>query len=146
MLAIGGIPKTHAQVNKLVAMLGHACRIHIARYNNENVAAMLCLHHKPGIEYMLPVIKQEFRPLQPLSFLIHTALIEACKDSYKYWNFGGTWATQHSLYHFKKGWGATDCPYTYCIMRGDALEKLEKEDFARFSNYFIYPYDKLKTQ
>lgn len=116
----------------------------VARLNGAPVAAMLIFRFNQTVEYITPVIKHEFRPLQPLSFLIWHAMLNAIRDGFRWWNWGGTWATQKSLHHFKAGWGATDQPYSYLVhARPRALEALKRDRQAlasAFPFYFTYPF------
>jgi Uncharacterized protein involved in methicillin resistance len=145
MQAIGGTPKTKKHLMALRKHLSDSSRIFIAQLEGDNVAAMLCLYHKPCIEYFLPAIVHAYRPLQPLSFLIHTAMVNACEQNYQNWNFGGTWHSQRSLYHFKRGWGAEDSSYSYLIIRGCNFTKHIQEISKKFPFYYIYPFSENTT-
>lgn len=150
MAAIGGVPK---QREHLLALRRHIPqnlrKLHLAMLDGKAAAAMLCFYYPPCVEYILPVVKVEYRSQQPVSFLIHTAMVEAIQQGYLYWNFGGTWHTQKSLHKFKAGWGAADHPYSYVIMSGDwGMERIRQygqELCKYFPSYFIYPFYLLET-
>lgn len=116
----------------------------IAKLDGLPVAAMLLLRFNRTVEYITPVIKHEFRSLQPLSFLIWHGMLDAVRSGYRWWNWGGTWVTQKSLHHFKAGWGAQDWPYTYLVhAKSGAIEALKRDRQAvagAFPFYFIYPF------
>lgn len=116
----------------------------IAKLDGVPAAAMLLLLFNRTVEYITPVIKHEYRSLQPLSFLIWHGMLHAVRRGFKWWNWGGTWPTQKSLHHFKAGWGAQDFPYTYLIhAKPDALDALrrDRKAVARvFPYYFTYPF------
>lgn len=145
MAGIGGKAKPETHFAALRAAIPAAWRrLMLAKLDGEPVAAMLLLRYNRTVEYVTPVIKHEFRPLQPLSFLIWHGMLEAARDGFRWWNWGGTWASQKSLHHFKAGWGARDHPYTYIVhAKPEALETLKahpQEVAAAFPFYFTYPF------
>lgn len=120
----------------------------IATCDGEPVAGLLLLYFNRTVEYFTPVVKQEFRPRQPLSFLIYQAMRDAVRKGYRWWNWGGTWASQESLHHFKAGWGARDYPYSYLVTTsetGKSVLKAHKDRLpALFPYYYVYPYSQLE--
>jgi len=143
MQAINVLHKERSHFEKLRKNLGKYARIHLALYEGKPVAALLALYYKPSVEYFVPVITHEYRSSEPLSYIIHTAMIDAVKEGYKYWNFGGTGIFLHSLHHFKATWGAVDCPYSYIIKTTEEGRKLLAKDInvcmAQFPFYYLYP-------
>ena len=149
MNAIGGTSKLYSHFDAIRQFTSKARRIlTLSMLNDEPVAALLCLYQKPCVEYFVPVIKREYRALQPMSFLIMYEMINAVKNNYTYWNFGGTPDSMDSLYHFKAGWGAIDIPYRYFtiiskeknIVRAD-IERL----LSAFPYYFSYPFQLISS-
>jgi hypothetical protein len=119
----------------------------VATSNNRPVAAVLVCFFNKTTEYITPVIKNEYRPQQPLSFLIWHSMLRSVKKGHKYWNWGGTWRSQKSLHHFKSGFGAVDFPYSYMIHASaqsiSRIKNIIDEMHDAFPYYFIFPYDKL---
>jgi hypothetical protein len=145
LAAIGGRAKTWEQFMTLRKCLPESWRrLWIAKKDDRPVAALLLLYFNGTVEYFTPVIDKEFRSHQPLSFLIWHAMLDAATRGYQQWNWGGTWASQHSLHHFKAGWGASDRPYTYLINTTEqALEKLvtnQADIQYAFPFYYTHPY------
>jgi len=124
-------------------------RLYVALKDGQPVAAMLLFFFNKTVEYITPVIKRDFRSLQPLSFLIWSGLVQAVQEGYTRWNWGGTWITQQSLHHFKAGWGARDFPYTYLVhVKPEALGKIQKDAKNyqdQFSFYYLIPYSLLSA-
>jgi hypothetical protein len=122
-------------------------RLMIAELDGVPVAAMLLLLFNRTVEYITPVIKHEYRSLQPLSFLIWHGMLDAVRSGYRWWNWGGTWQSQKSLHHFKAGWGAQDRPYAYLVhAKPDAVDALRRDRQAvtgAFPFYFLYPFNLL---
>jgi lipid II:glycine glycyltransferase (peptidoglycan interpeptide bridge formation enzyme) len=119
-------------------------RLYIAEYDSKVVAALLIFFFKDQVEYFLPVIHKDFRSYQPLSALIYTAMADSIKDKEsKVWNWGGTWATQDTLYRFKKSWNAHDKEYRYHIKTNLSSTVLRginfKEAILEFQNFYLYP-------
>lgn len=148
MLAIGGKAKPREHFDALRRNLPEEWRqISIATLNGEPVAALLLLFYNKTVEYFTPVIKQEYRSLQPLSFLIWNGMVDAVEKGFRWWNWGGTWVSQKTLHHFKAGWGAKDYPYSYLVnasSRGmDALQS-DRDSVARaFPYFYVFPFDQL---
>lgn len=150
MLAIGGKAKPREHFEALRRRLPEEWRqISIASLNNEPVAALLLLYYNKTVEYFTPVVRQQFRSMQPLSFLIWHGMLDAIEKGFAWWNWGGTWASQKTLHHFKAGWGATDYPYSYLIHaspRGmDALHSNKMAVANAFPYYYVFPFDQLSN-
>jgi hypothetical protein len=146
MAAIGGRAKPLAHFEALRATIPQAWRQMLeVRLDNVPVASLLLLRFNRTVEYVTPVIKHEFRSMQPLSYAIWHGMLAAVRDGFRYWNWGGTWASQTTLHHFKAGWGARDRPYQYVIHATDNALKLWQECrrdlIEAYPYYFLYPYD-----
>lgn len=148
MAAVGGKAKPRAHFDAFRAHIAPSRRrLSVAMFDGQPIAAMLLAGFNDTIEYVTPVIKVEHRSRQPLSFLITQGMLDAVRSGYRHWNWGGTWHSQHSLHHFKAGWGAADWPYTYIVCAPDAGLATLKSDATKvasaFPFYYIYPFDRL---
>lgn len=148
IIAIGGKPKPAEHFSAIRKELPASTRrLAVALLEGKPVAAILLLLFNRTVEYITPVIRHSYRPFQPLSFLIWNAMIVAINRGFRWWNWGGTWTNQHSLHHFKAGWGAVDQPYTYLITtQPDFVNRLHQEPakiFEAFPYYYIYPLNAL---
>lgn len=120
--------------------------IFVARKDNEVISALLVLYYNETVEYFTPVIKHEYRSLQPLSLIISTAMIHASNTGYKKWNWGGTWESQEGVYRFKSRWNSKDYKYHYLInvnkteIYNYSIEKLSKD----YEGFYVFPFSKLK--
>jgi Acetyltransferase (GNAT) domain len=123
-------------------------RLSVALHSAKPVAALLILVWNRTVEYLTPVICHDYRSLQPLSFLIWRGMIDAARQGCRWWNWGGTWASQTSLHHFKAGWGATDQPYRYLVSvaksRTRELRACWSDITAAWPYYYIYPISELQ--
>lgn len=148
MAAVGGRAKPwrHFEIFRRV-LPPESRRLSIAVRDTVPVAAMLLFRFNATVDYVTPVVKLEYRSAQPLSFLIWRAMISACEEGFRRWNWGGTWRSQHSLLHFKAGWGAREEPYAYLVCASDEIiERLQREPAAlgsAFDFYYLYPFDQL---
>jgi predicted N-acyltransferase len=139
MAVIGGNAKTYGHIFAIRECIPpQNIRLVVAKINGESIAALLCLVFNKTVEYFIPVIRQEFRSSQPLSFLIWETMVWAIKHGYEIWNWGGTHKELRTLHHFKAGWGAKDMPYTY-------ITKLNKEGYDLLKHFGssignIFPY------
>jgi len=148
MLAMNGRAKPREHFAALRRRLPPAMRrVTLAFSGGEPVAALLLLYFNRTVEYFTPVIRHEHRPRQPLSFLIWHAMLDAAARGYRWWNWGGTWASQKSLHHFKAGWGAVDRPYRYLVCataHGIASLREHRVRLAQVCPYYyLFPYDRL---
>lgn len=148
MAGIGGKAKPREHFQALRRSIPESRRrLYVAHLEGEPVAGLLLLYHNRTVEYITPVIKQAYRSAQPLSFLIWHAMLDAISAGFGWWNWGGTWASQQSLHHFKEGWGAEDRPYTYLVCASSegrerlAMHKHMLADL--FPYYYAYPYAEL---
>ncbi|MDP1801682.1 MAG: peptidoglycan bridge formation glycyltransferase FemA/FemB family protein [Bacteroidota bacterium] len=135
--AINGIPKEKKFFDLIPKFFNNTeYKIYIAEYKGERVGALLLFYFNKTVEYFTPAVIESHRNLQPTSLIIYKAMIEAIKDGYENWNWGGTWLTQGGVYDFKKKWGTTDHHYFY-------YTKIYKEDLYTSSKEFLlqeYPY------
>jgi hypothetical protein len=146
MRAIGGRAKPLAHFEAMRQSIPPAWRQLVqTRLEGQPVASMLLFRFNRTVEYITPVIKHEFRSLQPLSFAIWHGMIDAVRSGFRYWNWGGTWASQTTLHHFKAGWGATDLPYNYVIHASPHARQIWQDRRAAlveaFPYYFLFPFE-----
>ena len=124
---------------------GRGMRLSLACLHGEPIAGLLVIVFGRTVEYLVPAISVEKRTLQPLSFLIWRAMFDCARQGCRIWNWGGTGPSQHSLHHFKAGWGGEDRPYTYLSrVRGSALASFRSSptDFLdAFPYFYLYPMD-----
>jgi hypothetical protein len=148
MAAIGGKPKP-ARFFELAARhfrAGSDYRIHVARIAGEPVAALLTFFAQKTVEYFTPVVRESARESQALSLVIQRAMVEASREGWQHWNWGGTWASQDGVYRFKKRWGTLDEPYHYKIqLNAAALRSASRADIEReYPFFYVLPYSLLE--
>lgn len=121
-------------------------RLYVAADAGRPVAALLLARHRDTVEYLTPVVDAEYRSRQALSFVIYRAMLDAIHDGLRYWNWGGTWPSQQTLFHFKQGWGARESTYSYVVTSRDGglrLSALKPRLGELFPYYYVYPHDRL---
>ena len=145
MLAIGGRPKSKSFFDLILTYLEPEkdWTIFEAYIGTECISSLLVLFFGDNAEYFTPVICSNYRSAQPMSLIVHFAILESAKRGYKYFNFGGTWKSQEGVYRFKKRWDATDIPYTYYInkyVENAIIFKMKPSTLLdSFYGYYIYP-------
>jgi hypothetical protein len=150
LIALKGIVKPRVFFQRVIDIMdaGRDYQIYYAEREGEIIAGLLVFYYKNIVEYYTPAIKLQYRNLQPLSFLIYRAMLDAIKKGYRYFNFGGTWKSQESLYQFKKRWGTKDYPYFYYIKAyGDIshLKKLSRETILQeYPWFYVLPFSELE--
>lgn len=117
----------------------------IAEIDQESISGLLVFYYNKTVEYFTPGTLYEFRNTQPSSLIIHEGMKKAVYNGFKYWNWGGTWKTQHGVYAFKKKWGAKDKMYKYYtkIYDQNILNSSQTDLLENFPNFFVLPFDKL---
>ena len=148
MKVIGGKPKS-IEVFKNIRENFTAVsdyRIYRAKLNGKTAAMVLMFYSNKYCEYFTPVINSEFRSYQPLSALIFQAMCDAAKYKFYYWNWGGTWESQESVYFFKKRWGAKDSQYYYHnkIFDKEYLISNLETIIEEAENFYILPFTKVE--
>ena len=65
----------------------------------------------------------------------------------RYWNWGGTWASQTTLYFFKQRWGAVDRPYRYYtrVFNRELLNATPAQLLKEYPYFFVAPFDRLQV-
>lgn len=149
MAAIGGMAKSSAFFS-LIPQFFEAdtdYKIYVAKKGRDKVAAVLLFYYKDMVEYFTPVIKSEFRALQPLSLLIYNAMIDAATKGYRLWNWGGTWLSQEGVYRFKNRFGAIDREYKYYIRLNNpkVLEASKDELAGQYPGFYTVPFNRLNN-
>lgn len=139
---LGGLPKPIEVFHALRSTFGNDCQLYIGYIDDKPVCGILLLVYAQTIEYFTPVVQEEFRESQALSYLIYKVMTDMAQAGYKQWNWGGTWISQEGVYRFKKRWGSNDFPYRYYSKKGfdkDLLPPIQqlKDDFPY---YYLYKY------
>jgi hypothetical protein len=146
LAAIGGRAKPAEFFSRLPLMTyGRDWRLHVAEQNGEPMAALLTFEAARTVEYVMPVVVESARSLQPTAAILGAAMADAARRGFTRWNWGGTWLTQEGVYRFKKKWGAGERRYRYFIRLNDASLRRRPavELAAGYPWYFTLPYDQL---
>lgn len=147
MLAIGGKPKDKTFFDSLPSSFEKEkdYKVFYAIKDNQKIAALMLFYYNKTVDYFTPVVVQEFRNLQPLSYLIHHTMLLAGHEGFLFWNWGGSWESQHSLIHFKERWGGEIRSYKYYTSINNpevyrSNRQILEQDYPGF---FVVPYDQL---
>jgi hypothetical protein len=121
--------------------------IFIARKGGAPIGALLVFYFNKTVEYYMPVVKVDSRTYQPLSLIIHQAMVESARRGYKYWNWGGTWLTQEGVFRFKKRWGTINREYHYhiAINNKNIYRATQEEMLANYDYFYVIPFKLLET-
>jgi hypothetical protein len=147
--ALNGIPKP-ARFFELLRThfrAGRDYRVYTARIEGAPVAALLVFYFASTAEYFMPVVRERHRESQALSLVIHAAMTEASRAGYRWWNWGGTWATQDGVHRFKKRWGTEDRRYEYFVQVNDpALRRMGRAELlAAYPFFYVLPFSALEA-
>lgn len=154
MSKIGGVVKPKRFFDVVTRCMSYDLdyRVYVAVNESEEiVSALLILYYLDTVEYFVPAIADEWRHAQPLSGLIHQAMLDAVTErKSKYWNWGGTWLAQDGVYRFKSRWGTRDYPYKYYIK-----SFIDKQKFAKLKRaelldsypwFYTIPFSELEKE
>jgi hypothetical protein len=120
--------------------------VFVASRDGREVAALLTFFFNGTVEYFTPATVHDERINQPLSLVIFEAMKRASERGFRRWNWGGTWATQATLYEFKKRWGAVDHPYWYFTGVHESVLDCTREDIlAAHPYYYVCPFSALRN-
>lgn len=148
MISIGGLPKQFEIIKNIKKFYSENIdyKLYVAKHDEKIISGLLVFYFKNTVEYYMPVIKKEYRSLQPLSLLIFNAMTEASINGFKFWNWGGTWENQPGVYLFKKRWGSFTKKYYYLsmIVNQDIYSSVKETLLDEYPNFFVIPFDKLK--
>ena len=140
---LGGTPKFKEHFDILKSFSGNEYKVRLATYivNNDIACALISLITSKTYEYFTPVLNQNYRSTQLLSRLINDEMIYASKNNLKYWNWGGTWSSQHTVYRFKSRWGAQDLNYYYLFSENkNIVEKLFEQKKVEFNYMYKFKF------
>jgi hypothetical protein len=145
--ALGGIVKPLDVFLAVAACFDRSqYSVFVASRDGEDVAALLTFFFNGTVEYFTPATVHDERINQPLSLVIFEAMKSAAERGCRRWNWGGTWATQTTLYDFKRRWGAVDHPYWYLTtVDHGVLDRTREDILAAHPYYYVCPFDALHT-
>ena len=150
MHQIGGVAKPKIFFDSINQYFrsGQDYRLYVALYDKKPIAALLLFYYKDVVEYFTPVIKKEHRSLQPMSLLIYRAMLDAGKEGYCYWNWGGTWKSQAGVYRFKSRFAAVDRPYKYKVnlVNNSILECSPEDLLAEYKGFYTIPFQNIREK
>ncbi len=140
----GGVPKSEAFFSALARLFPGAMRIYVGRIDGQLAAALIVVCWREWVEYLVPVFDQRYRDVQPSTAVLYRAMCDCLAENFRWWNFGGTWKTQHGVRQFKASWGAKTQPYRYSIVDFGGLEKLRSLDRSillnEYSGFYVFPF------
>ena len=146
---IGGLPKSDEFFASIARQFtpGKDFDIYVAKKDGLIVAGLLLFYFNQTVEYFTPAIDSEYRSAQPLSLILITAMTDACRRGFVWWNWGATGASQTGVYRFKKKWGAREADYRYYTQLNDCsiLEWPQADILGVFPNFFVVPFSALNT-
>jgi hypothetical protein len=147
MAAIGGRQKPAEFFTALASMkYGQDWRLYVAERARERVAALLTFEAARTVEYVMPVVREAARSIQPTAAILSYAMPDAARRGMESWNWGGTWLTQDGVYRFKKKWGAQERRYRYFITLNDSRlrQRTPAELSERYPWFYTLPFGILK--
>ena len=111
--------------------------VYIAYIDETPIAGLLLFYFNKTVEYFTPATIHDYRNAQPSALLIYQAMIDAARNGYKYWNWGGTWESQKGVYDFKNKWNAQDYKYFYYTNLFDGkIKNIDKLELLKSFPYF----------
>ena len=144
---IGGLPKQIEILDSIrrTYTSNDDYKVYVAKLGKKIIAGLLVFYFKDTVEYYMPVVKKDYRNIQPLSLIIFRAMIDASINGFKYWNWGGTWESQKGVYLFKKRWGTKTENYYYLNnVVNEEIYSCDKEFLLNeYQSFYVIPFKKL---
>ena len=83
--------------------------------------------------------------MQPLSAILHQAMLDASHRGFQHWNWGGSWPSHESLQRFKAKWGGVRTEYRYWTKVNDPrlLAAAPETLLDAYSGFFVIPFSAL---
>ena len=118
----------------------------VARDGAKPVAGLLVLYFNQTAEYYTPAVASEYRSWQPLSLIVFEAMQAAVQRGLRWWNWGGTWASQEGVRRFKERLGAADRPYHYFtrLLDPSLLDRRPADLLREFPHFYVVPFSALR--
>lgn len=149
MEAIGGRPKPTEFFARLPRYFkeGRDYNLYVARRDGAVVSSLLLFYTNSIVEYYIPGTRLDERPYQPSAAILFTAMLDASKNGYKVWNWGGTWRSQTGVLRFKRKWGAVDRRYDYytSVNNSDLYDATVDQLSEAYPYFYVLPFDKLNA-
>lgn len=126
---------------------GNLCSLLCAEQDGRIVAGALLARFNHVSEYLVPASDESALDANGLALVVYEGMRAAARRGDRFWNFGGTWATQHGVYGFKEQFGAQDFPYDYLIRVYDqTLASMTPAQLgAAFPHFYSIPYGACRT-
>lgn len=93
--------------------MGDRCALYMAELKGEFIAGIITMQSHDTVLYGYGASDDKFRIHQPNSLLVWTAIEEAAKNGYRYFDFGRTSPAEQNLVSFKKHWGTKELSLSY---------------------------------
>lgn len=104
------------------------------------IAGAVLFYFRDTVEYHTVCLADDYRSYNPLTRIIVEKMTDAALKGYRYWNFGGTWKSQRSLYMFKQSFGAQTLEYYYYTLFFRGLEQVKKSKAAKIRTFYPYSF------
>jgi len=141
---LGGIPKPWSFFEAVRAVYDYGVdyEVFTALKNDTEIAYLLLFYYSDKVEYFTPCVDARWRSCQPMSLLIFEGMKRASARDHRYWNFGGTLATQEGVARFKRSFGAQEYPYHYYgHLFDDKLMSIPRETILEMYPFvYVYPF------
>jgi hypothetical protein len=147
MAEISGKAKSHEFFSKVRTHFnaGTDYRIYVAEQNGILISGLLLFYFNRTVEYFTPVTVSKNRESQPMALILAKAMVDAARQGFLRWNWGGTWLSQDGVLRFKRKWGAKDASYRYFTQLNgpDILKRSKSEILSAYPDFFVVPFHSL---
>ncbi|MDF0643539.1 MAG: GNAT family N-acetyltransferase [Nitrospira sp.] len=122
-------------------------RIYVAEQNGTLISGLLLFYFHKTVEYFTPVTVSKNRESQPMALILTRAMVDAARQGFLRWNWGGTWLSQDGVLRFKRKWGAKDESYRYFtqLNEPDILRRGKSEILSAYPDFFVVPFHSLTS-
>lgn len=104
----------------------------LAKTQGRIIAGMILFKYKNRVSSEFAVSDDNFVTLSPNHFLFWHAIVRACKEGYRIFDFGHTSPANSSLMDFKKRWATEIVDLPYCYYPASAGDGQERDVSAMY--------------
>lgn len=95
-------------IKNLFDCLGGFVSLYVAEYDGKMIAGGIMERYKDRVTYGYGASDNDYVKFDPSKAFLWKSITDACKDGYKYYDFGRASYNNKGLIEFKKGWGTEE--------------------------------------
>ncbi|VVB89750.1 FemAB family protein [uncultured archaeon] len=116
----------------LFEIMGDHVSLYVTRFNNEIIAGGIMEYFKDSVLYGYGAADPDYLEMHPYNAFIWNSIEDACKNGYRYYDFGRTSYDNSGLINFKKRWGTVEKKLNYSYYPKNPVSLTENRDNLKY--------------